>query len=88
MTTKAAKVTDTVARTSRAGAQTGIGFAVVDVIDSFHGLTTHQFGALVALLTIVIASVQNVAENAGWIPVLFKRVPDAPTPVVDTAKKP
>lgn len=82
--TDRANLTDTVARTGRATGQTGLGFALIDLLDAFHPLTTHQFGALVAVAGVVVAAVQNWLENRGTIPTLLKTTPAEPTPVVAT----
>lgn len=69
---KRVSVSDTTARTVRGGAQGGVGYALVALLDAFAPLTAEQFGALVVVVSLAVTLAQNLAENKGWIPPVLK----------------
>jgi hypothetical protein len=61
-------VSNQTARAARTGIQAGPAWVLTEFIDAFlYDLSDRQFGALVALLLIVLSYVQVILENhAGW----------------------
>ncbi len=80
-------LTDAIGRPVRTATQGGLGWLIVEFVDAFFwNMDERQYGAAVALLTVLISWIQNLVENRAGVAFL-RELPDKEVDVVEKNEK-